>query len=176
MIIPGYSAYDISEDGVVTKVSTHEVIQPYIVKRRNNISYTYIALVSNDRRLRVHNVLRLLAITYLGMPERGYVARAKDGNNLNATLSNVVWSTRRDVTKQTWEEGKMATREKRQRCYNDDSIELIYETLLAYEEPITMAELSCILQIPYTVVRYSMQELRKTHRVRKTDKGFEVRR
>lgn len=173
MIIPGFSDYDITEDGVVTKISNgKEIKQSVVAIRQAKENYKRVCLKSDKGDIRMHNVLALLAIAYLG-ESNGRVARAIDGNNLNTTLSNVEWISRSDLQAESWQRGA-ATRKPRKRCYDEDSINMVYDAMSAYDMPVRMADLSADLQVPYTVVRYSMQALRDQGKVRKTSLGFEV--
>lgn len=173
MIIPGFSKYNIEADGVVTKVSTGVVVEPHIV-RSGSSCYARVSLRSDDGHVRVYNVLTILALAYLGKPIHEGIVIAKDGNNLNATLDNVVVTTKSEIATRSWRNGSMANRRKRERCYNESSIEMVYDAMQAYGRPVTMAELSCDLQVPYNTVRYSMMALCKRLKVRKTEEGFEV--
>lgn len=173
MIIPGFSNYDITTDGVVTHVSTGAIVKQYTVTSRSS-KYARVSIKSDDGYIRAYNVMTLLALTYLGKPLHEGVVRSKDGNNLNVTLSNVEWTTQSSITAQMWRDGKISGRHVRESSYNEDSINMVYETMLAYDAPVSMAELSCELQVSYTTVRYSMTELRKRGKVRKTKGGFEV--
>lgn len=173
MIIPGFSDYDITPDGVVTRVSTNETIKHHIVTCRNS-KYARVSLQGTDGVSIAYNVLALLAWTYLGKPPNKGFVMAKDGNNLNTVVDNVAYTTYAIAAAQQWKSGKMNNRRKRARSYDEDSITMVYEALLAYDTPVAMTELSYDLQVSYTTVRYSMVELRKRGKVRKTKEGFEV--
>lgn len=173
MIIPGFSAYNIEADGVVTRISTGAIIKPHIIKNRNSY-YARVSLRSDEGHIRVYNVLSLLALTYFGKPIHEGVVVAKDGNNLNTTLDNVKCTSISELSKQRWRDGSMDMRQKRAKSYDASSIEMVYEAMKAYDRPVAMTELSYDLQVPYATVRYSMMELRNANKVRKTKDGFEV--
>lgn len=173
MIIPGFSDYSIAPNGVVTRVSTNETVRQYTVTCRNS-RYARVSIKGDDGYIHACNVMALLALVYMGKPLHEGIVSAKDGNNLNTDLCNVLWTTQSEITSQRWKSGKMGNQRARERSYNEDSIAMVYEALQAYDAPVTMTELSCDLQVPYTTVRYSMLELRKRGKVRKTKDGFEV--
>ena len=174
MVIPGFSDYNIEKDGVVTRISTGVVVEPHIVDCKG-IKYIRVSLHCSDGCMRAYNVLTLLAITYLGKRAAdGLIVTAKDGNNLNAVLDNVICSTQSELIKKAWRDGKYISRTKKGRSYNDDSIEMLYDVLQAYDKPVTMTQLSSDLHVPYATIRYSMIALRDAGKVRKTDRGFEV--
>lgn len=173
MIIPGFSRYDITTDGVVTFVATGALVKPRIAKVRNS-QYKQVLLSDDNGLTRSYNVMALLALTYLGKSLHTGIVRARDGDNLNTVLSNVVCTTQAEIIKQTWQTGKLRDRRRRGRCYSDESIEMVYEAMQAYDAPVTMSELSRSLDVPYATVRYSMAELRAANKVRKTTDGFEV--
>lgn len=173
MIIPGFKNYDITTNGVVTFASTGRVIKPHIAKVKNSV-YKQVRLVDTDGNIKSYNIMTLLAVTYLNKPLSVGIARAKDGNNLNTVLDNVYWTTQAEVAKQTWQNGGLKNRRRRGRCYDDESIALLYDTMQLYTEPVPMTELSTALELPYSTVRYSMTELLRAGKVRKSKSGFEV--
>lgn len=173
MIIPGFSKYDIDTNGVVTDVATGTVVKANAVRIRNR-KYMQIRLRDDDGYVSIYNVLALLALAYLGKPLHEGVATTKDGNNLNTTLDNVVWSTHSDVAKQSWKDDRLNNRRPRPRCYNEDSVAMVYEAMQAYDEPVAMTVLSGELLVPYNTIRYSMRELVNAGKVRRTKDGFEV--
>ena len=173
MIIPGFSKYDITEDGVVTEIEVNRIVEPSIVDIKTNV-YKRVCLKSDDGKVRMHSVLGLLALTYIGKAPYNHVATAIDGDNLNTHVSNVHYIPRSSVVKGAWDAGKMDGRAKRKRCYGPFSVEMLYDAMQAYDGPVTMATLSADLQVTYSTIRYSMLELVESKKVRKTTKGFEV--
>lgn len=175
MIIPGFSQYDITEDGVITETHSGRVIKQR-VNVTNGKTHKRASLVDDNGMSQTPNIIRLLALAYLKMPEKNAMAFAKDGNNLNTTLDNVVWRTRSEAMKNVWDAGLSYRRPRESYCCTEASKQLVYDTLLAYDKPVTMMELSCELQVPYNVVRYSIAALIRNNCVRKTKDGYEVKR
>lgn len=175
MIIPGYSRYDISEDGIITEIKTGRTVPQRICTTKGK-KYMRVSLVDDDNSGRTPNVIRLLALAYLKMPDEYAVASAKDGNNLNTVVDNVEWLTRSEAMQKAWSVGAVNRRPRESYCCTEASKQLIYDTLLAYDAPVTMMELSSELQVPYSVVRYSIAALIRNNSVRKTENGYEVKR
>lgn len=167
MIIPGYSKYDISEDGVITKIATGRVLQHRTVRINTGYIYKRAYLVDDYGCKKQVSVVKLLAITYLGTPDRPSVARVKDGDSTNTVLSNVEWvACNRHL--------QVPTRRRRKSCYDDNSIALVYDTLKELDEPISVAALSRLLELPYSIVRYSVYILIDRGRIQRTRGGVEV--
>lgn len=173
MIIPGFTKYDISEDGVVTKVDSDSVIEPYKV-RLGDYTYVYARLVDDSGICHNQNIIRLLAIAYLQKPGVPCMARAKDGDNTNTVLSNVEWVPYADSVKKAWDSGKMSHRRPRQNSVTEEFISLLYDTLCLYDTPITVTALSNELEMPYSTVRYAMIALIQRGKAIKHKKGFEA--
>lgn len=174
MVIPGYSAYDITEDGVVTVIATGKVLKHRLTCVSGYYRYVNVTLISDEGKRQVCNVIRLLALTYLKKPEDLCVARAKDGDNTNAVLSNVEWVPYTEGSKQVWRRGQMANRKPRQSSVTEEFIALLYDTLCLFDEPVSMTVLSHELDVPYSTVRYSMYALIKRNKARKLITGYEV--
>lgn len=174
MIIPGFPDYDITEAGAVSRISTGKVVEPVVTHLSGSRQYLRVCLLGTDGIYRMHNVMKLLALAYLEKPEGATIVVAKDRNNLNIALDNIEWTTHGKVVKAAWDEGRISDRRPRPSSCNEDSIEMLHNTMLLLDGPTTMTELSYMLQVPYSVVRYSMAALRERKLVRKTEKGFEV--
>lgn len=161
MVIPGFSAYDISEDGVVTHLATGREVKQYCVTPDSFHRYIRVGLIDDDGNRHACNVLRLLALTYLEKPSEPCVARALDGDNLNVKLSNVAWEPYATSTKFAWKSGRYATRKhKPSLCCTQDSVDMVLNALEQLDQPVTIAELSRILDVPYSTARYSLMYLR----------------
>lgn len=173
MIIPGFSNYDITPSGVVTQVSTGREIKSRVVKIRNSW-YKQISLRDDDGYMCVYNLMTIIALAFMNKPLHEGVVRAKDGDNLNISVDNIVCTTQAAVAKQLWKDGKYENRTKRNRCYNNYSARLVYDVMRVYEKPVTIAELSNDLDMAYSTVRYSVYWLVRAGKVRKTTRGFEV--
>lgn len=174
MIIPGFSDYDITPGGLITCLSKRRDVKHTVSTINGMYKYKTVVLVDDNGMHRTCNVIRLLAMTYLEKPEARCVARAKDNDNTNAVLSNVEWVPYADVTKRQWESGKMDGRKKRQSSVTEDFIDLLYDTLCLYDEPVTVTDLSHVLDVPYTTARYAMVALRNRGKATKVKKGFEA--
>lgn len=177
MIIPGFSAYDISEDGVVTHVASGKVIK-YSKAQSKSGYYTYVRvnIKGDDGKQHTCNVLRLLALTFLGAPSQPCVARAKDGDNTNITLENVEWSTYADGPANAWQDGKYSKRTPRKRkCCTKDSMSFVLTTLEQLDYPVSTIEVSRMLDLPYSVARYTLIELLDEGKVKHIDgRGFVI--
>ena len=175
MIIPGFSNYSITKDGVVTNVHSGAVSKHTVTSTSGGFyRYTVVSIVDDSGKRRQHNVLKLLAITYLEKPQGPCTVRAKDGNNLNISLDNAVWVPYSESARRAWELGKMTDRQPRKSCVTEESINLLYDTMLLYGVPVTMSGLSRELDLPYSTVRYSMYALMKRGKARKLEEGFEL--
>lgn len=167
MKIPDFPQYDISEDGVVTRISTGRP-----VKARLNYGRLLITLIDRSYKHRTVTLMSIMAETYLGpKPGPDYVASTKDGNRLHITADNVIWRTRSAISKEFYnpEQGRRPVR-----SYNQDSVDLVLNTLEQCDYPVRMSELSYVLQVPYSTIRYSMLKLLDAGLARKTDFGYEV--
>lgn len=175
MIIPGFSKYNIEEDGTVRHVATGVPVSPYVVRAKGLYTYKRVALIGDDGSRHVYNLIRLLALAFLDKPEGRCVACPKDGDNLNTVLSNVEWVQCSTKVTKAWRENKMANRRPRtSKCCNEDSIAMIYEAAKACGGPISYTDLSYELDVPYSTVRYSGLALIQRGMAKMTKAGFEV--
>lgn len=173
MIIPGFNNYDITEDGIVTRVDTGKVLKRYLYTLPSGKQYYHVSLIRDDyNEVAVpHSIMRLLALTYLPPRPANYVACAKDGNNLNTVVSNVEWRDRADVSRVHMK----VDRKKRTSMHcNEETKATLLFAMKALDEPLTMTELAVTLEVPYSTIRYSMAALIKEHKVKKTIRGYEV--
>lgn len=172
MIIPGFDKYDITEDGVVTKIDTGKILKPYVYASHKGTKYMHVSLVDPNSGLTgTYSVIRLLAITYLAPRPPHHVACAKDGNNLNAVLSNVEWRDRAVVARMS----SNPNRKKRRSMHcNEETKAMVLGALKSLDKCITASELAIVLEVPYSTARYSILELLKENKVKKTTKGYEV--
>ena len=174
MIIPGFSAYDITEDGVVTHVASGKIIQHYVNTSNGFYKYAKVGIRGDDGKQHTCNVLRLLAITFLEVPEVPCVVRAKDGDNLNTTLQNVEWASYSAGPTNAWKNGSYSNRKpKKRKCCTKESIAYVLNTLEQLTYPVTTAEISRMLDIPYSTARYTIMALVESGKVKYIDrKGF----
>lgn len=174
MIIPGFSNYDISEDGIVTNVATGNELQHRVSTLHGYYKYSQVNIAGDDGKRHTCNVLRLLALTYLKKPDMLCAVRAKDGDNTNTVLSNVEWVPYAELTRMSWLKGKMSNRRPRKSCVTEDLTDMLYDTICLYDEPVTVAELSDVLDISYSMARYGILALRQRGKVIKVIGGFEA--
>jgi hypothetical protein len=172
MIIPGFSLYNISEDGVITRTDTGDKIVP-VVTKINNAEYLRACLKDDNGKVRMHSVMKLLAETYLQKPTPTAVPRAIDGDNLHVSVDNIVYVTRSELSKNAWRDGKMEHRRPRQKSWSDDTLDYVYDTLYA-TGTIKMAKLNGIMDLPYSTIRYAVEELCRRGFVAKTKEGLEI--
>lgn len=171
MIIPGYSKYDITEDGIVTVASTGKVLAQNIKATSTGYTYKRVTIVDDSGYKKQVSVIKLLAIAFLGIPDCPSYARTKDGDNTNAVLSNVLW-----VPCGGYDRGcaMRAPRRKKPICYDENSIALVYDTLKELDRPVYVAALSRLLELPYSTVRYSVYALIERGYARRTSQGVVV--
>lgn len=174
MIIPGFSDYDIAEDGTVTCISTGRVITPYIATNHGYNKYKRVNLISDSGLHRSCGIIRLLALTYLEKPHENARAVAIDNDQTNAVLSNAKWEIPAYIVQRLWKEQRINRRPRKSICNTEASRTMVFDTLMQYDEPVTMLVLSDVLQVPYSVVRYSIKALIREGKVRKTSRGYEV--
>lgn len=177
MKIPGFSSYDITPDGVVTCINTGRVIPAYITATANGYyKYKRVYIVDDSGNKRTCAILHLLALAFLEKPNCACVAKPKDGNTLNACLENAEWVPCCKVTQAAWANGKFKDRKKRSTACSKESIELLLNTLQQFDAPISMLQLSELLCVPYSTVRYSMYYLRDSGVVEHTgQKGWKIK-
>lgn len=174
MVIPGFSNYDISEAGVVTYLPSGKVLKQRKATVQKYYSYIQVTLINDEGKRIACNVMRLMALTYLDKPEKLCMARPKDGDYTNVQLSNVEWVPYTDASKKAWERGKMENRQPRKSSVTEEFIALLYDTMLLFDEPVSMAALSRELDVPYSMVRYSMYALLNRGKAIKLEEGFEA--
>ena len=163
MEIPGFSQYTINEFGdVFDKVSGGAVT-------RHNGKYLWVYIYSDAKKKNVHaNVHALMALAYKGPRPSGHVASFVDGNTQNLYVDNIVWADRRKLAAKS-----VVDRMPRQSTTNTaDSRRLIYDTMSMLDGPTTMVALADMLEIPYSVVRYSMYHLMADGNVKAVKGGY----
>ena len=167
MTIPGFSAYDITEDGVVTYLETGMIMQPRKTCSSKYYDYMRVYLIGDDGRQHACNMLRLLALAFLDKPDVPCMARAKDGDNTNAVLSNVEWVPYSYTAQLNWRNGKYDNRKpKKNTCCSEESMALVLNTLEQLDKPITVAEISRLLEVPYSTARYTITALLKHGKIK----------
>lgn len=176
MVIKDLSRYDIQEDGKIIEILTGNEIKSVVTVGPSGHKYRRVSLKRDDDTRRQYSVLQLLAMAYLPLPdgssyddpyvETSYVAHAIDGDNTNATLANVSWISRSDLTR--------LYLKRRRSSVTEDSKAMVLDAMSQYDGPVHMSELSYTLQVPYSLIRYSIIELISDSKVRKVKEGFEV--
>ncbi len=171
MIIPGFSKYDITEDGIVTDAATGRVLPQHTSTIKADYVYKRVSVVDDEGCRKQVSVIKLLALAFLGTPKCPSVARTKDGDNTNTVLSNVEWVA---CNSHAYQQGRCKSRKRRKPCYNTNSVALVYDTLRELDEPVSVSALSRLLELPYSVVRYSVYTLIERGRIQRTKHGVEV--
>lgn len=168
MVIPEFSSYDITEDGVVTHLESGRLMKVYKTCSSKHYPYMRVSLVGDDGKRHTCNVLRLLALAFLDKPDGPCTARAIDGDNLNIRLSNVQWVPYAESTTYAWKSGRYENRKPKQStCCTRDSMELFLNTLEQLSDPVSAAELSRLLDVPYSTARYTLRTLEQHGKVKR---------
>lgn len=76
-----------------------------------------------------HLVARLVAITFLGNPPKGFTVNHKDGNRLNNRLDNLEWLSLADNIRHGFETGLYSTQKPIQLKGNDENKTLTFRSL-----------------------------------------------
>lgn len=151
MKIPGYSLYDIDENGTVVETATGKEVE-----RRLSGKYAWVYIVSDSTGKNGQaNVHVLLALALYGERPDGCVASFIDGDPTHLHVSNICWKPRGAINT----ERSRYRRPKTNNTNTPESRELVYETLKLIDRPAFMVELAEILDLPYSTVRYSMYHL-----------------
>ena len=84
--IEGYDNYKISNKGRVRNTTTRKCLEGSV----NNCGYVKIGL-TKDKKMRLHQLQRLVAQAFVDNPEHKELVRHRDGDNLNNDFSNLYW-------------------------------------------------------------------------------------
>lgn len=101
VIIPGYSRYMVTRDGVVFGRYGRE-IQP----RSKESGQVFVDLYRDDGKRVSVTVSRCMALGFLG-PANGREAMHKDGIQSHNTLDNIKWGTRHEIIDNMRKRGKL---------------------------------------------------------------------
>ena len=99
-IIQDFPNYSLSNDGVVTNLTTNKTKTPTLGKN----GYFVVHLYKNNTCKREY-VHRLLATHFLPNPENKRTVNHKDGDKTNNSLSNLEWNTDSENIKHAYENG-----------------------------------------------------------------------
>ena len=97
--LPTYPDYEASSLGRIRRVKRAHNAHPGI-RKQNLTRFGYFSITLNQNgKKRCHNVHRLIALAFLGMPpSKDLDACHNDGNKLNNVPSNLRWDTRKKNT------------------------------------------------------------------------------
>ena len=84
--IEGYDNYKISNKGRVRNTTTRKFLEGGV----NNCGYVKIGL-TKDKKMRLHQLHRLVAQAFVENPDHKELVRHIDGDNLNNDFSNLYW-------------------------------------------------------------------------------------
>ncbi len=84
--IEGYDNYKISNKGRVRNTTTRKFLEGGV----NNCGYVKIGL-TKDKKMRLHQLHRLVAQAFVENPEHKELVRHIDEDNLNNDFSNLYW-------------------------------------------------------------------------------------
>lgn len=170
MKIPGYSKYDITENGDITLIATGEPVARH-VSTANSYRYTWVYIIP-DGDIKPHqtNLHVLVALAFHGPRPDGHVVKFLDGDTRNVCASNLAWVRRGSLMNKVTT-GRVP---KQNKSCNPESVKLVYETLEALDKPISMLELASLLQVPYTTIRYSMYGLMALGKVQVVQGGYTI--
>lgn len=167
MRIPGFSIYDVTENGDVTNVCTGEKVAKHV----GTYKYIWVYVVPDGEvKPRQVNLHTLVALAFHGPRPDGFIVKFEDGNPHNVTASNLSWVKRGSLARKT-----SAVRTPRaNRSCTPESVQLVYDAMVTLGKPVTMLELSCMLEVPYTTVRYSMYGLMALGKAQPAEGGYTI--
>jgi HNH endonuclease len=112
-VIPGFSAYEVSDTGLVRRALSHtrqgwhgkkrgDLLTPYIGK------YNRYTMINDDGIKKYCNVHRLVLSTFIGPPPTlKHHSAHWDDNKRNNNLSNLRWATKRENEEDKVRNGKI---------------------------------------------------------------------
>lgn len=168
MRIPGYSRYDIDEHGNLVDTSTGEP-----VKRHDNARYAWVTVIpDNTTDSRQVNLHVLMALTFCGPKPDGGIVRFLDGDNTNICAANLAWTTRSELGTTLARNTVKARKPKKNNTCTKESMQMLHDTLCTLDEPVSMTTLSNMLEVPYSVIRYSMYGLIASGKAKAVEGGY----
>jgi hypothetical protein len=81
--------YEISIYGNIRNINTGRLMK---LSKISNESYFYVGLSKNGKQTHFY-VHRLVLLTFIGEPKKGFICCHNDGNGLNNKLENLRWDT-----------------------------------------------------------------------------------
>ena len=86
--IEGYENYEVSDDGRVKNTKTRTVLKGCV----NCCGYVKIGL-TKDKKLKLYQIHRLVALAFIPNPENKQYVRHRDSDNMNNIVSNLYWQS-----------------------------------------------------------------------------------
>ena len=164
MIIPGFSSYDIDENGVITNIQTGAVL-----KNNTSLKYVTIRITDDNGRRCTRTVHSLVADAFGVKAGPTDVIAFKDGDTRNVALSNLESISRSDLAKRNYNKSQ---KKRPNKCNTPDSRELIVDAMSVMDRPVTMCYLAGVLCVPYSTVRYSLKQLIEDGVVEQLPRGY----
>lgn len=94
--IKGYEGYyQVSDDGHVRRI-LKDGSTKVLKNRKNRAAKYYTVCLSKNCEKKAFNVHRLVAETFLGVPDGALEVNHKDGDKLNNNLDNLEWVTQKE--------------------------------------------------------------------------------
>ena len=84
--IDGFENYKVSNKGRIRNTRTKKFLDGGV----NNCGYVKICL-TKDKKMRLHQLHRLVALAFVENPEHKELVRHRDNDNLNNEASNLYW-------------------------------------------------------------------------------------
>lgn len=163
MIIPGFSAYDVDEHGVVTEIATGKVIKSKFNR------YWFVRLTDDDGCRFTIGVHNLMARAFLPPIIGTDAVTFRDNNPRNIELSNIVIMSRSELSKLHINDKQGRRKSK---TYSDEARAMLLDTMSVLDGPITLADLSELLGVHYSTIRYTMQKMIEDGQAAKVEGGF----
>lgn len=130
MTIPGFSAYEITENGEISRVDSSHILKPYLSPG----GYRTIKLTDDNHKRRTCLVHRLVVQAHQGEIPKGMWVNHKDGDKCNNHISNLEvvspsesYAHARDVLKREYAKGESCAKAK----LTQDEAEMIRHLLSA---------------------------------------------
>ena len=96
-IIDGYENYKVSNKGRVRNIKTKNILEGCV----NSCGYVKIGL-TKDKKLKQHQLHRLVARAFVENPDNKDYVRHRDDNNINNDASNLYWMSHLEFRGLSW--------------------------------------------------------------------------